>query len=239
MTRPLFFVPPDALTTDRVVIDGDEGRHAADVRRLRVGEQVDVGDGAGAVVHGQVAEASRGRVVVDVQARHDVPAADPAFVAVQAVAKGGRDEDAVEAMTEVGVDEVLGWQAARSVAQWSDRTAGRWAATARAAAKQARRAWIPTVAGPLSTAEVAQRLAAAELAVVLHEGATEFFADVTMPGSGQVVVVVGPEGGITDDEVAAFAAAGAHVCRLGEQVLRTSTAGVAALSVLSAATRWR
>ena len=239
MTRPLFFVPTDALTADRVVIDGDEGRHAADVRRLRVGEPVDVGDGGGKLVRGQVAESGRGRLVVEVQDRRDVPPADPAFVVVQALAKGGRDEDAVEAMTEIGVDEVLGWQAARSVARWSDRTAHRWTATARAAAKQARRAWVPATAGPLTTTDVAGMLAVAALAVVLHEDATQSLAAVPVPTSGRVVIVVGPEGGVTDDEVAAFAAAGARVCRLGEQVLRTSTAGVAALSVLSAATRWR
>jgi 16S rRNA (uracil1498-N3)-methyltransferase len=182
---------------------------------------------------------SRGQVVATVGARRQVPAADPRFVVVQAVAKGGRDTDAVEAMTEVGVDEVVGWAASRSVAKWTDRTLERWQAAARAAGKQSHRAWLPVVRGPASTRDVAGLLADASSAVVLHEEATQPLASVELPTDGDVVLVVGPEGGITPDEVEAFAAAGASVCRLGETVLRTSTAGVAALSVLSATSRWR
>ena len=239
MTAALFLADRAALLGQRVVLDGAEGRHAADVRRLRAGEVVDLTDGAGFLVHGVVADLARGRLVVDVRERVEVPAPDPRLVVVQALAKGGRDEDAVEAMTEVGVDEVVGWQAARSVARWTDRTAAKWTTTVREAAKQSHRAWVPAVTGPASTDDVARRLTTAALAVVLHEQATDPLARLTPPASGDVVVVVGPEGGITPDEVAAFEAAGARVCRLGGTVLRTSTAGVAALSVLNAATRWR
>jgi 16S rRNA (uracil1498-N3)-methyltransferase len=161
------------------------------------------------------------------------------LVVVQALAKGGRDEDAVEAMTEVGVDDVVGWSASRSVAKWTERTGPKWQTTAGAAARQARRSWWPTVAGPLSTAEVATRLAAADLGLVLHEDATQSLASVAVPDSGEIVLVVGPEGGINDQELAAFSAAGAATVRLGETVLRSSTAGVAALSVVAARTRWR
>lgn len=239
MTAALFLVDRDPLLADRVILDGAEGRHAADVRRMRAGEPVDLSDGAGLLVHGVVADVARGRVVVDVRERVEVPAPDPRFVVVQALAKGGRDEDAVEAMTEVGVDEVLGWQAARSVARWTDRTLGRWTATAREASKQSHRPWLPQVSGPLSTGQVVERLRRAPAAVVLHEEATESLASLGLPGTGDVVVVVGPEGGIAPEELEVFAAAGARICRLGGTVLRTSTAGVAALSVLSAATRWR
>src|SRR4051794_22185431 len=140
MTAALFFVEPAALTAARVVVDGAEGRHAADVKRLRPGEPVLLGDGCGALVEGVVAEVGRGRLEVDVQSRRQVAAPDPRFVVVQALAKGGRDTDAVEAMTEVGVDEIVGWQASRSVGRWTDRTAEKWRATAREAAKQSRRA---------------------------------------------------------------------------------------------------
>lgn len=239
MTAPLFYVSADALAVDPVVIAGDEGHHAAVVRRLRVGEAVIVGDGAGNLVHGDVAEIQRARVVVAVQRRETRPRHDPCFVVAQALAKGGRDEDAVEAMTELGVDEVVGWQAARCVARWTDRTAARWAATTRAAAKQSRRPWVPAVAGPMTTAELAQRIRAATLAIALHEDAERPLASITVPAHGEVLAIVGPEGGIADDELAELRAAGAIVCRLGPEVLRTSTAGVAALSVLSAATRWR
>ena len=243
MTAPLFLASPDALAFvgvgDLVVLDGDEGRHAADVRRLRAGEPIDVSDGCGVVARGEVADVARGRVSVLVRERIVVPAREPRFVVVQALAKGGRDEDAVEAMTEVGVDEVIGWQSSRSVAKWTDRTAAKWESTARAAAKQSRSAWVPVVTGPASTADVARRLRDAAHAVVLHESATESLSAVDLPATGDVVIVVGPEGGIAENELEAFKAAGATICRLGDTVLRSSTAGVAALSVLSAQTRWR
>jgi 16S rRNA (uracil1498-N3)-methyltransferase len=239
VTPPLFLVPPAALAGDRVVVDGQEGRHASDVRRLRPGELVWLGDGAGTVVDGVVAEVQRGVLSVDVVRRRIVAAAAPRFVVVQALAKGGRDEDAVEAMTEVGVDEVVGWQARRSVAKWTPKTGARWEATARSAAKQARRAWLPTVSGPVSTAQVADLLRDADLAIVLHETATMVLPSLAVPSVGTVVLVVGPEGGVDDDELSMFVTAGATPARMGDTVLRSSTAGVAALSVLSAASRWR
>jgi 16S rRNA (uracil1498-N3)-methyltransferase len=238
MTAPLFYV--DALGEhDHLVLAGAEGHHAADVRRLRPGEPVMVGDGRGGVAVGVVSEVSRGRVVVDVQDRRHESRPGLQFVVAQALAKGGRDEDAVEAMTEVGVDEVIGWAAARSVARWADRTTTRWTATAAAAAKQARRAWVPVITGPASTSALADRAREAALALVLHESADERLAGVTLPAAGEVLLVVGPEGGITDDELDVLSAAGARIARLGPHVLRTSTAGVAAVSLLSAASRWR
>ncbi|HET7529857.1 MAG TPA: 16S rRNA (uracil(1498)-N(3))-methyltransferase [Mycobacteriales bacterium] len=239
MTAALFLAETAALAGDRVVLDGAEGRHAADVRRVAVGERIDVTDGAGLLVHGTVTEVRRGAVAVVVDAREHVDPPAPAFVVVQALAKGGRDTDAVEAMTEVGVDVVVAWTAARCVAKWSDRVGARWSAAAREAAKQSHRAWVPQVRGPASTREVCDLLASASLAVVLHESATEPLAGVAVPAQGDVVVVVGPEGGIDPAELASFTDAGGSPRRLGDTVLRTSTAGVAALSVLSAATRWR
>jgi 16S rRNA (uracil1498-N3)-methyltransferase len=159
---------------------------------------------------------------------------------VQGIAKGERGELAVQAMTEIGVDEIVPWAASRSVAQWrgerGDKARGRWAATAREAAKQARRAWLPAVAGDpdCSTKQVAARLTRAAAAFVLHEEATDRLTAADLPGAGEIVVVVGPEGGISDVELGAFVAAGASAVRLGDSVLRTSTAGAAALSVLSA-----
>jgi len=238
MTAPLFLVDAHALSADRVVVDGDEGRHAADVRRLRAGERVDVGDGRGRLAHGAVAEVTRGRIVVDVTSREEVAMPSPRFVVVQALAKGGRDLDGVEAMTEVGVDKIVAWAAERSVARPTDRTLAKWSATAREAAKQSRRAWVPSVAGPLSTTDVARLLTDAALAVVLHEEATEPLAALPIPDAGDVVLLVGPEGGLSDAEIDALGGTGAHIRRLGDTVLRTSTAGVAALSVLSAAARW-
>lgn len=158
---------------------------------------------------------------------------------VQGIAKGDRGELAVQAMTETGVDEIVPWAASRSVAQWrGDRgykARDKWAATAREAAKQARRSWLPVVAGDpdCSTKQVVARLGAAAAAFVLHEEATERLSTAALPESGEIVLVVGPEGGISDAEVTAFRDVGAVPVRLGSSVLRTSTAGIAALSVLS------
>jgi 16S rRNA (uracil1498-N3)-methyltransferase len=229
---------------DRIEVGGQEGHHAVAVRRVRVGERVMLTDGMGTSVVGVVAEAGNGRVAVTAEAVEAQPVPTPALTVVQALPKGERGELAVEVLTEIGVATIVPWAAARSVAVWRGERAAkslrRWRSTAREAAKQARRTWFPEVADLASTEEVVRLLTRADLAVVLHEDADEPMADVVVPTEGTVAVVVGPEGGLTPDEVAAFRAANGRVVRLGTEVLRTSTAGVAAASALLARTpRWR
>ena len=238
MSPPVFFSADDAAVGETVVIAGDEGRHAATVKRLRVGEAVDVTAGLGVRLVGEVVEVRRGAVAVEIRDRVEVARPQPTLTVVQALARGGRDEHAVEAMTEVGVDHVVGWEAARCVARWTDRTSAKWTTTAHGAAKQSRRVWWPQISGPASTADVATRCKGADLAVVLHEAATAKLSSLEVPTAGRVVVVVGPEGGITDDELEVLANASGRVVLLGGSVLRSSTAGVAALSVICAKTRW-
>src|SRR6478735_5276109 len=244
MTAPLFMAPAVTLVGDEVMLDGSEGRHAVTVRRIRAGERVDVTDGAGlrleCVVSELIGKDAARLTVVD---RVTEPPAAPRFVVVQALPKGDRGELAVEVMTEVGVDVIVPWAASRCVSQWKGergaKSAARWRSTAHEAAKQAHRSWLPEVRDQAGTKQVAALLADAALAVVLHEEATEPLAGVELPTEGDVVLVVGPEGGISPDEVAAFAAAGARTTRLGPTVLRTSTAGVAALGMLLSRTpRW-
>jgi 16S rRNA (uracil1498-N3)-methyltransferase len=167
----------------------------------------------------------------------------PRVVVVQAIPKGDRGELAVEMLTEVGVDVIVPWAASRSVAVWrGDKQAkalARWRATAREAAKQARRWWFPEVTEMVTTEQVVRLLGNASVPVVLHEAASGPLADLPVPGRGEIVIVVGPEGGISDDELAAFATVGAEPVRLGSSVLRTSTAGVAATAALLARSRWR
>ncbi|HVW81315.1 MAG TPA: 16S rRNA (uracil(1498)-N(3))-methyltransferase [Mycobacteriales bacterium] len=239
VTPPVFRVPDTAARDGVITLDGPEGHHAADVRRLRVGEPIWITDGRGTRWECTVASVRRGALDATVVRVVDQPQPQPRLVVVQALAKGGRDEDAVEAMTEIGVDEILGWSASRSVAKWTDRTQAKWQSTADAASRQSRRTWWPVVAGPLSTSEVASRLGAADLAIVLHESAYHRLSASALPDAGEVVLVVGPEGGITDDELSAFRDAGAASARLGDTVLRSSTAGIAALSAICAQTRWR
>ncbi|NLU78943.1 16S rRNA (uracil(1498)-N(3))-methyltransferase [Micromonospora sp. HNM0581] len=238
MSAPLFLV--EALpTANSMVLDGPEGHHAATVQRLRVGEQVVLADGRGGTATAVVTAVGRGTLDLDVIDRGYVDAANPRLVVVQGIAKGDRGELAVQAMTEAGVDEVVPWAASRSVVQWRGdrgvRARGRWVATAREAAKQARRAWLPVVAGAPdeATASVAGRLAGAAAGYVLSEEATDRLTTVELPERGEIVLVVGPEGGISPTELAAFEEVGARPVRLGPSVLRTSTAGVAALAVLA------
>ena len=219
-----------------VLVDGPEGHHAVAVRRLRAGERVVVADGSGGGVRGEVVDATKAGLRVRVTAVLDQPAPPVRMVVAQALAKGDRAELAVEMLTEVGVTEVVPWQASRSIARWSadrvERGLGRWRSTAREAAKQSRRLQVPLVSPPLGTRSLAERLAAADLALVLHEDATDAIATVALPVAGEVVVVVGPEGGISPEELAAFEAVGARTVRVGDHVLRTSTAGVVALAAL-------
>lgn len=237
MSRPLFLVD-DLPGEGLFVLDGSEGHHAADVQRLRAGEELLLGDGRGGLACGVVVAAHKGRLDVSVSsvARQAPPAVR--ITVAQGIAKGDRGELAVQAMTEVGVDEILPWSAARSVVQWrGDRGAksrDKWVATAREAAKQARRAYLPAVGGQpdLSTKQLAARVAAGS-AFVLHEEAVVRLSAVPLPASGEIVLVVGPEGGIDASELAALQAAGATPVRLGGEVLRTSTAGVAAIAVLN------
>ncbi|MDT4958227.1 MAG: rRNA (uracil1498-N3)-methyltransferase [Pseudonocardiales bacterium] len=235
MTPPLFLLDP-LPDDDLFVLDGDEGRHAARVQRLGVGESLWVSDGRGAVLDCVVAEVLAAGLRLTVLGRRSEPDADPRLVVVQALPKGDRGELAVEMLTELGVDEVVPWAASRSIAQWRDargaKALDKWRRTAREAAKQSRRVHVPVVAELATTAQVAERLGAAT-GLVLHEAAATSLAGAALPSAGEVVLVVGPEGGISDDELARFAAAGGQAVRLGEPVLRTSTAGVAALAALS------
>jgi 16S rRNA (uracil1498-N3)-methyltransferase len=248
VSAPVFLVEPGDLAGvdagGTYLLEGAEGRHAGVVQRRSPGERVDVVDGAGVRLLGTVEAVDSGRVRLSVLERVQEPAGDPALVLVQALAKGDRDELAIEAATEVGADAVVPWQAERSVVVWrGDRAAksrARWVGTVRAATKQARRAHLPDVAVAVDTPLLADRVracvAAGGAALVLHEEAADPLAAVPLPAAGtgaEVLVVVGPEGGISDRELALLVDAGARAVRLGPHVLRTSTAGPVALALLA------
>ncbi|MEX0158184.1 MULTISPECIES: 16S rRNA (uracil(1498)-N(3))-methyltransferase [unclassified Microbacterium] len=231
----------DAAVGDLVSLTGAEAKHAAVVRRLRVGEAVTVGDGAGVWLTGVAEEVSPSRVEVRVSVRSEEPAPHPRIVLAQALAKGDRDELAVQAACELGVDEIVPWQASRSVSRWEGPKAvkgrERWSTIVREAAKQAHRAWVPEVSPPATTADLAVRAASQRL-LLLDPGASTRLSDLE-PDARDIVLVVGPEGGMSDEELTKLSDAGAERVLLGETVLRTSTAGPAAIAVLSVALgRW-
>jgi 16S rRNA (uracil1498-N3)-methyltransferase len=238
---PLFLLD-ELPETDELLVGGAEGRHAVEVLRITPGERVRVGDGVGRLADGEVVAAGPEGLRVGVRARFEVPAPDPEFVLVQALPKGDRGPLAVDLATELGVDRIVPWAAARCVTRWREERVekglAKWRSAARAASKQSRRPRVPEVTELMTTRDVAGLVGDADLAVVLHEQARRPLAALGLPPSGTVVVVVGPEGGLTDGEVVAFRAAGAQAVRLGREVLRTSTAGAAALAALSARGRW-
>ena len=281
------------MQRDVVVLSGDEGRHAATVRRLRPGERADLIDGAGMTAECVVTATRPGQLELTVLGRHEEPQPQPRICVVQAILKGDRGEQAVETMTEVGVDVIVPWAAERCVAVWgpaggsgsggalgggvpgvpgvpgggvpgvpgsgggraagrrdggrssgaragrSERGLARWRSTAREAAKQSRRARIPEVTAPAATADVLDRIAAAACAIVLDPAAGAGIGSLPLPDAGEIVLIVGPEGGVSPAESDAFAAAGAVAVRLGPTVLRASSAGAAAAAVLfSRSGRW-
>lgn len=247
MTLPLFLVAPERLAGVRVgaavVLDGPEGRHAATVRRIGVGESVLLSDGRGTRATARVVATGKAELELTVTAVEQDPEPALRLVLVQALAKADRDDQAIESATELGVDEVVPWQAARSIVVWRGERAAKallkWESVVTAAAKQARRSRVPVVAEPVTQRALVERIRGSALALVLHEDATTPLATQSLPDSGDVLVVVGPEGGISPEELAAFEQAGAVAVRLGSTVLRSSSAGPAALAVLSAASRWR
>ncbi|GLU46374.1 16S rRNA (uracil(1498)-N(3))-methyltransferase [Nocardiopsis ansamitocini] len=242
MTPPVFLTESGDLDGDRMVLGGPEGRHAATVRRLAVGEVVHLADGAGTRARCEVVAVGKDTVTFAVHERTVEAPPAPRLVVVQALPKGDRGELAVEVMTEAGVDAVVPWAAERSITRWkADRAAkslAKWRSAARSAAKQARRSRVPNVSEPVATRDVVELLSAASLGIVLHEEGAIRLSEVALPSAPtdatEIVTVVGPEGGFTDSELAAFDSAGAVRALLGPTVLRTSTAGVAALAVLQA-----
>ncbi len=250
MSAPLFLLGDGALTgaavASSLTLDGPEGHHAVTVSRMRSGQAILLADGSGSMAQCVVGEVGKRALEARVESLTFEPQPQPRFTLIQALAKNDRDVMAVEIGTELGVDEVVPWEADRSIVRWrGDRAAKaerKWRNTLTAATKQARRSRMPGLGAVADRAAVVARIEAADLALVLHESAATPLAAMgvnELPISGDVLLIVGPEGGISRDELEAFVAAGAQAVRLGSTVLRTSTAGSAAIAVLSSLSRWR
>jgi 16S rRNA (uracil1498-N3)-methyltransferase len=244
-TAPVFLV--DTVPSgSHAVLDGPEGRHAAAVRRLQPGEELVIADGRGAAAL-CVVETVQGKesLALHVARSWTEPQPQPRIVLAQALIKGDRGELAIELATETGVDAIVPWRAGRSIVKWEDGPRGakalaRWRSTVREAAKQSRRAWVPEVAEPVTTRQLVELVRKSAVTVVLDAAADTGLRDLALPAEGDLVIVVGPEGGISDSESEALRAAGAQVARLGPTVLRASTAGAATIAALGVLTpRWR
>lgn len=224
----------DVVAGSVVQVTGDEARHAITVARVRVGERISVSDGEGLLAWGAVTAADGGVVTIDIESAARHPAPSPELWLAQALAKGDRDELAVQAATELGVSGVIPWAAERSISRWDGAKAvkgrDRWASIVREATKQSIRPWVPVVE-PIATTAALTKLPGRVF--VLEPDATTRLTEAELV-DGRITLVVGPEGGIAPRELDALAAAGAALVRLGPEVLRTSTAGPAALAVLNA-----
>lgn len=245
MSRPVYVqeFPTPPTVGEIIELTGDEGRHAVSVKRTSVGEQIELVDGHGTrAVITVTGVSGKDRLTGVVDCAANEPASRPTVTVIQALPKAARSELTVDLLTQAGADVIVPWQAGRSVANWGkkqDKGLAKWRAAARAAAKQSRRSRIPEITPVGDQAAVAALIQAAPLALMLHEDATGKITDQPVAQVDSVVLIIGPEGGISPAELDAFTAAGAHPVRLGPEVLRTASAGMVALAALGAVTdRW-
>lgn len=240
MVEPLFFaaIGKDTVVGSTFVLGGPEAKHAVGVRRMLPGEAIAISDGFGLKIRGIVSKVGKGTLDVSVQSVDTVPAPAVQLHLVQALAKGDRDELAIQACTELGVSGVIPWQADRSISIWKDdkkiKGRTRWQTIVSEAAKQSLRAKVPAVEEIQNSHELVAKLSAFDSVLVLDPQAKTSISQISIPSSGSVAILVGPEGGISESELEAFALAGFTSVRLGAGVLRTSTAGMAAVSYLQA-----
>jgi 16S rRNA (uracil1498-N3)-methyltransferase len=243
MTAAEFLVNPGEISKDTKLftLDGDEGRHAATVKRMRDGEVIHLCDGQGTRAIATVVKVHKHSLDLSIDQFTFEEAPEPRFVVVQALAKGERAELAVEMLTEVGADAIIPWRAEHSIGKWDsvDKGLEKWRRTSRESAKQSRRAWIPEISNLKATAEVCELMTQAQSVFVLHESADQALAACAIREQGTIMIVVGPEGGISPSELAAFSQAGARIVHMGASVMRTSTAGAIAVGgLLMRSQRW-
>jgi 16S rRNA (uracil1498-N3)-methyltransferase len=243
MTAAEFLVNPGEISKDTksFTLDGDEGRHAATVKRMREGEVIHLCDGQGSRAVAKVVKVHKHSLDLTIDNFTFEDAPEPRFVVVQALAKGERAELAVEMLTEVGADAIIPWRAEHSIGKWDsvDKGLEKWRRTSRESAKQSRRAWIPEISNLQTTEQVCDLMSQAQSVFVLHESADQALAACAIREQGTIMIVVGPEGGISPAELAAFANAGARVVHMGASVMRTSTAGAIAVGgLLMRSQRW-
>lgn len=249
MSAPIFYISAEEYETltpgASFELDGPEGKHAL-VKRMEVGESIDLGDGTGRRAVGTVHSLTDRGVIVHVEQLREEHTS-PRIYLVQALAKDGRDLLAIETATELGVYGVLPWSADRSIVRWKGERAAKahtkWQNTVTAAAKQSRRALIPEVYDLYSTTDLVELIeevtGQGSAVFILHEQATERLSAqaAKLAGGGnlpeEIYLLVGPEGGISNREVQLFTEAGAHLALLGDEVLRSSTAGSAAMCTLN------
>lgn len=231
----LFFVDNLPTTVGATYeFDSEDAFHAIKVLRIAAGEIFNLSDGAGAWSRVSVNNVNKKSMTVTVLDSGFEEALTEQFTIVQAIPKGDRIKESIEMSTEGGVDRIVMWKAARSIGR-ADEKIEKLQSTAREASKQSRRFRIPQVSGVASTDQVVDEIAKSDLAFVFHESATSSISQAVTKGAKKVLIIIGPEGGLTDEEVSTFAAAGAKVVLMGRPILRSAHAGLAAMAAVNTA----
>jgi 16S rRNA (uracil1498-N3)-methyltransferase len=235
----LFFV--DQLSTGQTQeLSGDEGHHAVSVMRLSVGEQIKIADGSGNWVSGTITEVNKRSLKIDVAQRGNAQAGKPELVVVQAVTKSDRTKEMLELLTVGGADQIIPWQAERCISKWQSDSAQKWMSSIKESAKQARRVKLPILADEVTTSQLVKLFQSTDKVVILHEGAMNGISQLNLSNNlERIILIIGPEGGISDAEISQLENAGAVTARLGDLVLRSAHAGFAALAAIqSSIGRW-
>ena len=232
--QSLFFLP-SLGDLETITVIGDEAHHAVKVVRIQIGEELLLADGTGAWARGAVESTGKSTFTIKVLERGPASEAGVELIVVQALMKSERAKEAIELLTVAGVSRIIPWQSERSIAKWQDDLSEKWRSTSMAAAKQSRRFTLPQIEPPISTSQIAQRYGSPSNLFILHEAATLKISQAVKDiGVGPIVLVVGPEGGLTAEELATLGTSGGKIVLLGEQVFRSAHAGFAALSAISA-----
>ena len=232
----LFFVPdlPTAVGST-YEFGGDDAGHAIRVLRTQIGDGLALSSGQGAWSIVEVIAIAKKSMTVRVVSSGFEEALPVEFTVAQALTKGDRIKESIELNTAGGADVILLWAATRSIGKATPDLMNKLATTAREASKQTRRNRIPFVMGVLDAKKIAAEIPNYDLAIVFHESAAQKLTDVVKPGAIKVLLIIGPEGGITDEELALFKSAGAQVALMGRPIFRSAHAGMAALSGVNAA----
>lgn len=221
----LFFV--DEISTPK--LDGDNAHHADRVLRMKAGESLLVSDGAGNWAKCEITAITKKDVDLKIIESGFEESSSPKISVLQAIPKNDRARETVELLTAAGVSNIYPWQAQRAIGKESDK----WRVAAIEASKQSRRFYIPQVTTKLDTSSALELFKKYDQVLVCHESAITKLSEVLKPALN-TLIVIGPEGGITDEELSVFESAGAKVIKLGRPVLRSAHAGIAAISAVSA-----
>jgi len=234
------FIVPEITDGSKITVEGDEAHHAIKVMRMEIGEELQVSDGRGSWAQGSIVAIDKNSFTIAVSDRGHSNRNHAELVVIQALTKSDRARETIELLVEAGVDRIIPWQSDHCIAKWKEDMLEKWQNAAIAACKQSRRYTVPVVETPISLSQIRERFTEKSLLLVLHESAQEKLSVVVSPSAisqNHIVLIIGPEGGISVDELRELEAIGGKVVRLGNPVLRSAHAGIAGLAAVQALMR--